>query len=121
MMGQDQWLIEKLLNKACVAAVRVKDTIKISTKDNIIDGTPDRNTLWSIQTPQAFSTSLVKEAYEKMMQDQEKNITDDAMVVEEYSNFKVKIVEGDYKNIKITTPEDIYIAEMFLKQTQNIV
>ena len=105
----------------CVAAVRVKDTIKISTKDNIIDGTPDRNTLWSIQTPQAFSTSLVKEAYEKMMQDQEKNITDDAMVVEEYSNFKVKIVEGDYKNIKITTPEDIYIAEMFLKQTQNIV
>ena len=107
--------------KACVAAVRVKDTIKISTKDNIIDGTPDRNTLWSIQTPQAFSTSLVKEAYEKMMQDQEKNITDDAMVVEEYSNFKVKIVEGDYKNIKITTPEDIYIAEMFLKQTQNIV
>ena len=56
-----------------------------------------------------------------MMQNQEKNITDDAMVVEEYSNFKVKIVEGDYKNIKITTPEDIYIAEMFLKQTQNIV
>lgn len=117
----NQAIIERCIigakeHKACVAAVRVKDTIKISIKDNVIDSTPDRNTLWSIQTPQAFFSPLVKEAYGKMMKEQRKNITDDAMVVEKYSDFKVKIVEGDYKNIKITTPEDILIAEIFLKK-----
>lgn len=102
---------------ACVAAVPVKDTIKIADSDGFAQSTPDRSCLWQIQTPQCFEYNLVKNAYETMAADDERgNITDDAMVVEKYSNRKVKLTMGSYENIKITTPEDIYVAEIFLNK-----
>ncbi len=101
--------------KACVAAVPVKDTIKIADKEGFAINTPDRSTLWQIQTPQAFEYNIVKDAYDKMIIDDNRgNITDDAMVVEKYSGIKVKMSLSEYTNIKITTPEDMVIAKMFI-------
>ena len=119
-------LLQRLQNevekhKACVAGMPVKDTIKIADKNGMVDVTPDRSLVWMVQTPQVFSFSLIKDAYEKLMQTENEllskgiSVTDDAMVVETFHGVKVKLVEGDYKNIKITTPEDIMIAENFLQ------
>lgn len=114
-------LIEKCIceaekYKACVAAVPVKDTIKISDENGYAVNTPDRNTLWQIQTPQSFEYELIMDAYEKMIKDSARgNITDDAMVVEKYTSVRVKLTQSSYKNIKITTPDDIIIAESFIK------
>ena len=103
--------------KACVAAVPVKDTIKISDENGYAVNTPDRNTLWQIQTPQSFEYELIMDAYEKMIKDSARgNITDDAMVVEKYTSVRVKLTQSSYKNIKITTPDDIIIAESFIKK-----
>lgn len=101
---------------ASVAAVPVKDTIKIVNTDGIAINTPDRNMLWAIQTPQTFQAKVIKEAYETMQckKTQELKITDDAMVVENFSSAQVKIAMGNYRNIKITTPEDIPTAEAYL-------
>ena len=77
--------------------------------------TPNRNTLWITQTPQCFKATMIKEAYQKMMALNAENITDDAMVMEQFGHAKVKFVEGDYKNIKVTTPEDISVVESFLQ------
>lgn len=69
-----------------------------------------------VQTPQAFEYQMIKQAYEKLLQKNDKNIiTDDAMVLETMTNFPITLIEGSYQNIKITTPEDIQIAELFLK------
>lgn len=110
--------------KACVVGMPSKDTIKISDEQNYAIDTPDRKTLWSIQTPQAFSYELICNAYSKLYKDiaQGKDIptiTDDAMVVEYATNQKVKLIEGNYENIKITTPEDILIADIFLKNRKS--
>lgn len=104
---------------ACVVGVPVKDTIKRANKEGYIIDTPNRSELWITQTPQSFKTDLVKMAYKKMKEELEKgnttlNITDDAMVVEEFTTNQVRFVRGDYKNIKVTTPEDIDIAELFI-------
>lgn len=100
---------------ACVAAVPVKDTIKVVDSKGYAVSTPDRNTLWQIQTPQCFEYNLIQKAYDDMIIDTQKsNITDDAMVVERYSGNKVKMTYSSYKNMKITTPEDLQIAEVFL-------
>ncbi len=100
---------------ACVAAVPVKDTIKVVDEQKYAINTPDRSTLWQIQTPQVFSYPLVRESYDKMIADADRgNITDDAMVVEQYSSHKVKVTMGTYQNIKVTTPEDMQTAEIFL-------
>ncbi len=102
---------------AAVAAVPVKDTIKIANEDGFADSTPDRDTLWQIQTPQCFRYHMVKNAYEQMAADDNRgNITDDAMVVEKYTDHKVKLTMGAYENIKITTPEDISTALNFLNK-----
>ncbi|TCT13769.1 2-C-methyl-D-erythritol 4-phosphate cytidylyltransferase [Natranaerovirga pectinivora] len=101
--------------KACVLGVPSKDTIKKVEKEGFIEGTVDRKNLWLIQTPQGFSFELIKEAYVKFFEDSNTNITDDAMIVENYSDKKVKIVEGSYNNIKITTPEDLIFGEAILK------
>lgn len=94
--------------KACIAAVPVKDTIKVVDKDGFAVTTPDRDTLWQVQTPQVFDVKLIKQAYDNMFSSPVKcNITDDAMIVEKYTDYKVKIVEGSYNNIKITTKEDL--------------
>lgn len=117
---------------ACVVGMPVKDTIKIANPDGFCDYTPNRSLTWLIQTPQSFEFTLIKEAYDKLnkearMFETSKSgtskgcipkgslpfITDDAMVVETYMNHSVYLVEGSYKNIKITTPEDLEIATLF--------
>lgn len=106
---------------ACVAGVPVKDTIKIADEEGKIAATPNRNFMWAVQTPQVFFYPLIKEAYALLLSREEElsasgvAVTDDAMVVETLTGRAVKLVEGSYKNIKITTPEDIQIAEIFLK------
>lgn len=97
---------------ACVLGMPVKDTIKIADKDGFAKLTPDRELVWMIQTPQAFSYALILKAYEKLflLENRECKVTDDAMVVETMMGICVKLLEGSYKNIKITTPEDMLIA-----------
>ena len=92
----------------------VKDTIKITDKDGFVKDTPDRNTLWLIQTPQVFEVNLLTEAYSLLMQQEDIKVTDDAMVVEQMLHYPVKLFHGTYENIKITTPEDLAIGEVFL-------
>ncbi len=115
-------LINRMLDavkekKACVAAVPAKDTIK-EVIDGKITKTFDRKLLYQIQTPQAFEYGLLKKAYEAMYRDKEKGtapeVTDDAMLLEHYSEQKVCVVPGDYRNIKITTPEDLLFAEAIM-------
>lgn len=101
---------------ACVVGMPVKDTIKLADEDGYAKCTPDRKCLWMIQTPQAFSYDLVRSAYDKLFQD-DKNlagVTDDAMVVESMTCHRVKLIEGSYKNLKVTTPEDMAVAESLL-------
>lgn len=106
---------------ACVVGMPVKDTIKIVDTNRFATHTPNRETLWQIQTPQVFAIELAKEAYGRLLEKEEElkaqniKITDDAMVVETLLKHPVKLVEGSYQNIKITTPEDMNIAEAFLK------
>lgn len=101
--------------QACVIGMPVKDTIKIADDAGYAAETPDRSHVWMIQTPQSFSYPLVVKAYEQVLKEQPNGITDDAMVVEYCHLAKVKMISGSYQNIKITTPEDIAIAETFLK------
>lgn len=101
---------------ACAAGVPAKDTVKIVDDGLCVKSTPDRNYVWTVQTPQVFDTTLVKAAYDRMMREKDTDITDDAMVVERYMAADVKLYEGSYENIKITTPEDLGIAEVFLKK-----
>ncbi len=107
---------EVQIHKSCVVGMPVKDTIKIADRDGFVDDTPERSLTWMIQTPQVFEISLVKEAYDKFMQKPHLQVTDDAMVVEQMLGGKVKLVEGSYRNIKITTPEDLQIAILFTEK-----
>lgn len=100
---------------ACIAAVPVKDTIKVADEEKVVQNTPDRNTLWIIQTPQVFAYPLIRSAYDRMLAEGAGKITDDAMAVEQYGRTPVHIFEGSYRNLKITTPEDLQIAELLLK------
>ena len=102
--------------QACIAGMPSKDTVKIADSNQMVKETPNRSTVWNIQTPQAFSYALIKEAHEIARTKNMETITDDAMVVETYKNAPVRLVEGAYENIKITTPEDILIAEKFLEK-----
>ena len=107
---------EAVQSGACVAAVPVKDTIKVSGDKGIAIDTPDRNTLWQVQTPQVFSADTIKSAYAKMYSSGEfDGVTDDAMVVEKYEKCGVRLVRSDYRNIKITTPEDIILCECLIQ------
>jgi 2-C-methyl-D-erythritol 4-phosphate cytidylyltransferase len=92
---------------AAVAAVPVKDTIKVAGDDRIVHQTPPRQNLWAIQTPQVFRIDIITEAYKKANGD----VTDDASLVEQLG-YKVKLYMGSYDNIKITTPEDLALAEV---------
>ena len=84
-------------------------------KDGFGISTPDRSTLYQIQTPQTFDRGILLEAYERLRASGDKDITDDTMIVERYLDHKVKTIEGSYENIKVTTPEDILIASALLK------
>ncbi len=106
--------------KACVVGMPAKDTIKIADEKGFAATTPDRSLMWTVQTPQVFSYKMILDLYLRL--DREEGelmnkgiaITDDAMVVEYFTDTKVKLVEGSYDNIKITTPEDIAVAEAIL-------
>lgn len=102
---------------AAATGVKVKDTVKIvDENDNIID-TPDRAFMRFIQTPQVFNKKLYLQAVDSV--ENSKDFTDDCMLIEAYGK-TVKYVDGDYENIKITTPEDISIAENFLKRRNEV-
>ncbi|MGB8455354.1 MAG: 2-C-methyl-D-erythritol 4-phosphate cytidylyltransferase [Anaerocolumna sp.] len=127
---------------ACVVGVPNKDTIKFVNNKGIVIETPDRDKVWSVQTPQAFTYDIIIKAYCMIMDEkaynseeentnnkvpveisddkvikhiQNVNITDDAMVVEYTMNYPIKMIMGSYRNIKITTPEDIIVGEALLK------
>lgn len=106
--------------QACAVGMPVKDTIKIVDKNQFTVTTPKRETVWQVQTPQTFSYPLILAAYEKVLAKQVEGITDDTMVAEYQSDVRVKLIEGSYDNMKITTPEDITVAEALLKTSQNI-
>ena len=134
--GARPFLTERILSdaykaveetKACVVGMPVKDTIKIADHDGYAQHTPDRSLVWQIQTPQVFERNLIIEAYNRLMEKKEEltasgiRITDDAMAVEKLTGQKVKLVQGSYENIKITTPEDLVTAEALLSQPQNFM
>ena len=127
--GARPFLTEKILRDtyeavreygACVSAVRSKDTVKIADREGFVQETPERALVWSMHTPQAFRTTLIVEAYALFEENREKlrregaQMTDDAMVVEYFTDNRVKLVEGSYENIKLTTPEDLAVAERIL-------
>ena len=108
-------LIEQGLKAAvetgsAVAAVPVMDTIKVAGQDRYVWHTPARDTLWSVQTPQVFRFDIINEAYHRAKDE----VTDDATLVEQLGH-KVKLYEGSYDNIKVTTPDDLILAEAYLK------
>jgi 2-C-methyl-D-erythritol 4-phosphate cytidylyltransferase len=109
-------LIEPLVaaarNGGCVVGVPVKETIK-KVADGVIVDTPDRESLWLAQTPQAFPLGIVREAHNRAF-DHRIRGTDDAMLVERFGH-AVTMVRGSYRNIKITTPEDLVVAQAFLR------
>jgi 2-C-methyl-D-erythritol 4-phosphate cytidylyltransferase len=98
---------------AVVFAMPVKETIKIAHPDGTVLKTLDRESIWQVQTPQTFQVNLIKEAHHKAMEDGFIG-TDDASLVERLG-MKVHILPGSYTNIKITTPEDLILANLFLK------
>jgi len=97
---------------AAVAAVPVKDTIKLADGDGLVRETLQRDELWAIQTPQVFMFDIIAEAYQELSAE----LTDDAAAVEQLG-YKVKLYMGAYNNIKVTTPEDLALAEII---AQNI-
>lgn len=101
---------------ACVTAVPSKDTVKIADEAGFIRDTPPRSLVWQIQTPQSFSYEMILEAYKKRAKAHDESVTDDAMVVEKYAHQKIRLLMGDYRNIKITTPEDLILAKALLEE-----
>ena len=99
---------------ACAVGMPSKDTVKIADESGYIAETPDRSKVWMIQTPQIFQYALIRNAHESIRTREMSNVTDDAMVVEQETGIKVRLAEGSYQNIKITTPEDLGVAELFL-------
>ena len=97
--------------KGVTIGVRSTDTIKIVDDDGIVINSTNRNNTWSIQTPQCFDREVLLDMHEKYKNDM---VTDDCMLLEK-DNYKVKIIEGDYTNIKITTPNDLDIIKKVLK------
>lgn len=98
---------------AAALAVPLKDTIKKADKNGFVEQTLDRETIWAVQTPQTFSYDVIKAAYEMALQDKDFG-TDDCYVVEKMGR-QVKLIEGSYENIKVTTPDDIILAESILE------
>jgi 2-C-methyl-D-erythritol 4-phosphate cytidylyltransferase len=130
LLGQCEWVIiqdgarpfltQELIDRglsaakatgAAVAAVPVTDTIKLAGDDQMVVETLPRSNLWAVQTPQIFRFELLKEAYRQAGSD----VTDDASLVEQVGG-KVKLFLGSYSNIKITTPHDLAVAELLVKE-----
>ena len=103
---------------ACVIGVPVKDTIKVVGDYKNVDETPKRDILWAAQTPQCFKKNIIMEGYRKAIEDKFVG-TDDSVLIERLG-LNVKMIMGSYENIKITTPEDLIIAESILKDKDMI-
>ena len=116
----DRCMEKVLCYDAAVAGMPSKDTVKIADAAGFVKTTPERKTVWTIQTPQVFSYSLIRKAHDKMYRQNIKGLTDDAMVVERTTGHPIILVEGSYRNIKITTPEDLKTAESLLYPPENI-
>lgn len=101
---------------AVTTGVRVKDTIKVVDNEGFVRSTPDRRTLWAIQTPQVFKRNIIFEAH-KLGRESGIEATDDAMLVENLGH-RLKIIEGSYENIKLTTPEDVIIARAIINDRE---
>ena len=95
---------------AVVAAVPVKDTIKLADSNGLIKETLQRDKLWAAQTPQIFASDIIAKAYKELKAE----VTDDAAAVERLG-YKVRLYIGDYNNIKVTTPEDLALAQIIAK------
>ncbi len=111
-------------SKACILGMPVKETIKVVDDMGNIIATPNRKTLWAAQTPQAFDYISIRQAYEDFYQEKDTLsmvVTDDAMLYETYGKLPVKVLPGDYNNIKLTTPEDLILAERILSQRTNLI
>lgn len=98
---------------AAVPAIPVKDTIKIS-QGGVVKSTPDRSKLWAVQTPQVFDLDILRAALKQVREDKAE-VTDDSSAVERFG-MSVKVVEGDERNLKVTTPMDLKIAELLLEE-----
>lgn len=98
---------------AATSGIKVKDTVKVVDENNNILDTPDRTYMRFVQTPQVFEKSLYIDAVNTV--NNSKDFTDDCKMLEAYGK-TVKLIDGDYKNIKITTPEDIELAENYLRR-----
>lgn len=105
---------------ACVAGMPSKDTVKIVDENCCATETPNRKNVWTVQTPQIFERQLIIDAYRRYMEKEETFVTDDAMVVEQMCGCSVKMFEGSYRNIKLTTPEDLDIAGIFLENKKEV-
>ena len=92
---------------AAIAAVPVTDTIKMALDDGFVQGTPPRQSLWAVQTPQVFRFDIITKAYQQVKYE----VTDDATLVERLG-YRVKLYMGSYDNIKVTTPDDLALAEL---------
>lgn len=103
---------------ACILGVPVKDTIKV-VDGGLVEKTPNREKLWAIQTPQTFKKDIIMRAYEKAMRDGFRG-TDDSSLVE-HMGLDVKVIRGDYNNIKITTLEDMLIANSIVNNKDDII
>jgi 2-C-methyl-D-erythritol 4-phosphate cytidylyltransferase len=108
---------EAFLTGAAATGVKVKDTVKVVNEKGIITSTPDRNYLWAVHTPQVFERRLYLSAIDNVINSE--MFTDDCRLLEEYGT-EVKMVEGSYENIKITTPEDTDIAQAILYRREQI-
>ncbi|MDO4277116.1 MAG: 2-C-methyl-D-erythritol 4-phosphate cytidylyltransferase [Eubacteriales bacterium] len=103
---------------ACVVGMPSKDTVKLSDDKGYVRETPERSCVWTIQTPQIFRYSLIRNAHDSIRLKDMSMITDDAMVVEQETGTRIRLVEGSYQNIKITTPEDLTVAESFIRSNR---
>lgn len=103
---------------AVAVGVPAKDTIKKVNEDACVIETPPRQYMWQVQTPQAFPAEDIRIAYETVIAQKAVGLTDDCMVWERVMDTPVKMIEGSYENMKITTPEDIYIGEVILRHRQ---
>lgn len=102
---------EVIKYKAVVTSVKATDTVKIADENGFVAATPERKSVYFMQTPQTFEYRLALESYSRLIEALKEEtavqVTDDAQVVEMYSDTKVKLIEGDYSNIKITVPKDL--------------
>jgi len=103
----DRGLTEARETGAAIAGVPVTDTIKLAGDNMMVMGTPPRHNLWAVQTPQVFRFDIIVKAYQQIQEE----VTDDATLVERLG-YKVKLYMGAYDNIKVTTPDDLVLAEV---------